>query len=152
MTFYVRRSPVVEVLDDDGKVIARSSFRDGDSPLLVTCAGDDIHEARVTIADNYVKTTLWDATTSAVTDFDYLLFETNGAAILELIEDSAGTPLYSSFLIPANQPFELCADDILNIVHTNGVLSTLDVIDKITCARNVADTVGDIDVRLILVS
>lgn len=139
----------VVVKDSNGNAITQVI---GGVTRRISCAGEEAHHATATVADDYTKVTLWTTGDSGCTDFDALVVLSDADVLLELVEDYAGTPLYSTVKVLADIPLVLSSDDVMNVVATNNSQSTTDVIDQINVQNNVADAQGDAKVKLWLFS
>lgn len=154
MAYEVRIKTWVEVVNTaTGKAVTEPiGTRWDEAAKTISAAGNELYRVTATVADNYTRITLWENGDGGLDDFDALVFISDKAVLLELVEDRAGTPLYSAFSIAANIPFVLSTDDIMNVVAVNESVSTTDTIDGIYCQNNVADAAGDASVTLLLVS
>ena len=150
MAYTVKIWSRIEVVGPDGNVIEAIGLRPTDPPVKVNAAGQERFVVEATVADNYTVVNLWTAGDGGVADFDVLVLVSDKDILLELVEDYATTPLYSTVTVTANVPFVLAADDVVNVATATTVSTTSDVIDQINVQRNVADAAGDAQVKLYL--
>jgi hypothetical protein len=109
--------------------------------VAITCGSDAVDDREFSIAQNTTKT-LWDATASPCTDFDFLWIESDVEVLLELITDQnngTGKQSYTATVTPG-VPFILASDQSYANYTTNFAAGTLDVIDKILCRNLEEDT------------
>lgn len=140
--------PWTEVTSNNGRVRGYGN-KMTEAPKTIALTEETYHTTAV-VTDNYTKVTLWQNGDGGMSTFDILLFSSDQDVLLELVEDRAGTPLYSTINVTANNPIRLTADDIVNVVSTDGAQTTTDVIDEISVQRNAADSTADANVELVL--
>lgn len=121
----------------------------------VTLTGE-MYQARAVVADDYGTVTLWQTGDGGVDTFDLLILETDADVFVELRNDQS-TDEFLLLFVPANHPLVLVSDDV-GAVQTTGRIDGADLVDgtdygqvdQIVVQRDVADDVGDANVRLLL--
>jgi len=124
-----------------------------ETAVEITAASEVVFDFQATVADNYQVETLWQ-NAAPMTDFDFLWFISDQDVYLELVLDRATVPSYRSFKVAANVPFCMATDDMVAVQLTEGAAegAAVNQIDQINCKRDVADAIGDAQVRLVLLT
>jgi hypothetical protein len=98
------------------------------SNLVYTAPSQIINSSAGT---NYNLETLWQHGVGGLSDFDYLVFETDAVCWLIMALDRTGTVKYAGFKIAANTSFTLSNDEFLAAAFTQGSPETENKIDQI---------------------
>ena len=115
----------------------------------LTVAGD-VHESRVTVADNYTEQVMWTTGDGGISTFDFLYCESDADILLNFKQAGAE---YATVNVNANVPLILGSDDFLAVVlQGDAAPETLVAMALITAKNNVADAAGDAHVRLVLIT
>ncbi|MBK7363157.1 MAG: hypothetical protein IPJ01_12780 [Micavibrio sp.] len=115
--------------------VQRRSQRDAGECVAIECGSDKCDDSTFSVAAAGGTATLWDASSSACGDFDFLCIETDVEIVLELITDAnngVGREEFTVTVIP-DVPFVLASKQSYANYTLAFAAGTLDVIDKITC-------------------
>lgn len=115
-----------------------------------------IHKTLILVADNFQEETLWQTGQGGVADFLFALIRTDKDILIQT-RNNLGTPEFTMFEVKANIIGVIggrSAGGTATSFKGDGVADVLDTdfadIDQLIAKRNVADGVGDANVKLML--